>query len=205
MSDAQPLRDDAIAAAATALARAFYDDPLWSWVLPDPADRLEKLEWFQGAGVRYGDRFGRVHTSGDPVAGCAVWLPPGETDLLPERLGETGFDRAAEQLDAEALERFLRFTGHLGPLHHRHMPERHWYLMILGVDPAAQGRGLGSLLMAPVLARADEEALPCFLETQKQRNVPFYRKSGFAVVGETDVPGGPHLWLMSRPASSRRR
>jgi ribosomal protein S18 acetylase RimI-like enzyme len=205
MNDVEPLREDRFGQAGRALARAFADDPLWCWVLPDDDQRDASLEFFQTAGVRYGHRFGAVHANAEPVLGCAVWLPPGETDLQPDRLAETGFHEAAARLDPDALERFLRFTEHLGPLHHRHMPGRHWYLMILGVDPAAQGRGLGGRLMAPILARADEDALPCYLETQKERNVPFYRKSGFEVVGETDVPEGPHLWLMSRPPARAER
>jgi MFS family permease len=51
----------------------------------------------------------------------------------------------------------------------------HWYLWLLGVDPDRQGQGVGSALLAPILARADAEGLPCALETLTERNVWFYR------------------------------
>ena len=83
------------------------------------------------------------------------------------------------------------------------MPEDHWYLMILGVDTAKQGQGVGSSLVAPMLARADADGLPCYLETMKERNVVFYEKHGFQVVVEDDLPkGGPHFWTMKRPAKA---
>jgi GNAT superfamily N-acetyltransferase len=36
----------------------------------------------------------------------------------------------------------------------------HWYLFILGTEPAAQGQGLGSALLAQVLARVDADGMP---------------------------------------------
>jgi len=50
-----------------------------------------------------------------------------------------------------------------------------------------------------VLARADAEGLLCYVETEKERNLPFYRRHGFEVVVEDDMPnGGPHFWTMRR-------
>ena len=74
-----------------------------------------------------------------------------------------------------------------------------WYLLTLGVDPPRQGRGIGSALMRPVLTRADAEGLPCYLETEKERNVRFYGKHGFEVVAQGEGPaGGPAFWTMKR-------
>lgn len=98
-----------------------------------------------------------------------------------------------------AFGRFLSANNHLEHLHKRDVPQQHWYLMILGVDPPRQGQGLGSAVILPVLDRADRENLPCYLETAKERNLPFYRKHGFEVVVEDDLPrGGPHFWTMLR-------
>jgi GNAT superfamily N-acetyltransferase len=71
--------------------------------------------------------------------------------------------------------------------------------MLLGVDPPRQGQGVGGALIAPVLAKTDAAGVPCYLETMKTRNVPFYRKHGFEVVVEDDLPGGGfHFWTMRR-------
>jgi ribosomal protein S18 acetylase RimI-like enzyme len=38
--------------------------------------------------------------------------------------------------------------------------ELHWHLPFLGVDPKAQGLGMGSSLMSPLLERCDSEGVP---------------------------------------------
>jgi ribosomal protein S18 acetylase RimI-like enzyme len=199
-----PTDEAAIARAGDALGRAFFDDPLWSWVLPDDDRRRRVLGPFMTIGVRYGCAYGRVDATAPVVDGSAVWLVPGDTDFDPERGMPLGLADAPRLLGTEAFERFGLVMAHMGGLHHQHAPEEHWYLMILGVDPARQRMGLGGTMLQPVLRETDRDGRRCYLETQKAANVPFYRAHGFAVVEETDVPGGgPHLWLMARPARSR--
>jgi hypothetical protein len=53
--------------------------------------------------------------------------------------------------------------------------------------------------MDPVFQRADAEGLPCYLETETPGNVAYYRRHGFDVRSEWDVPDGPHMWGMLRP------
>jgi ribosomal protein S18 acetylase RimI-like enzyme len=74
----------------------------------------------------------------------------------------------------------------------------HWYLAILGTDPDAQGRGLGSRLLAPVLERCDEDGVGAYLESSKERNIAFYARHGFRVTRTWRLPRGPLLWAMWR-------
>ena len=74
-------------------------------------------------------------------------------------------------------------------LHRRLVPYPHWYLQIIGVDPAYQGQGFSSRLLRPVLERIDRERMPCFLETNTEKNVAIYRRFGFEVVSEDKLPG----------------
>jgi GNAT superfamily N-acetyltransferase len=105
-----------------------------------------------------------------------------------------------QKMGPEAFQRLMVMKSHFDDLRQRDAAEPHWYLWVLGVDPPRQGQGVGSALLQPVLARADGEGLPCYLETQKERNVPFYQKHGFEVVVEDDLPdGGLHSWTMKRP------
>ncbi len=58
----------------------------------------------------------------------------------------------------------------------------------------------GSGVLRPVLEEADRLGSAAVLETSAEANLPFYRRLGFEVAGETDVPsGGPHVWAMRRP------
>ena len=72
-----------------------------------------------------------------------------------------------------------------------HYREPHWYLAILGVEPDAQGRGLGAQLMQPLLDRCDTDGTDAYLESSKESNIPFYQRFGFEVTGELKVPGRP--------------
>ena len=76
----------------------------------------------------------------------------------------------------------------------------------MGIAPAAQGQGLGSRLIAPGLARADTQRLPCYLTTGRAENLRFYQQFGFQVVADklALVPGGPTAWGMRRPPAEQR-
>lgn len=80
-----------------------------------------------------------------------------------------------------------------------HPREPHWYLCVLGVDPAYQGQGIGSGLLATWLAAVDRDAGFAYLETDRPENRPFYERTGFAVVNEMSVLGAT-VWCMARPA-----
>jgi GNAT superfamily N-acetyltransferase len=70
--------------------------------------------------------------------------------------------------------------------------------MLLGADPLVQGKGVGSRLLQEGVARADADGLPCYLETQKEANLAFYGRHGFAVRDTIEVPGAPTVWTMQR-------
>ena len=79
--------------------------------------------------------------------------------------------------------------------HKRDLPEPHWYTMVVGVDPAFQGQGLGRALLQPVMDKAKSEGLPVYLETAQPKNVSFYKKLGFQVLRELKEPtSGLDLW-----------
>jgi GNAT superfamily N-acetyltransferase len=194
------LSREQLPAAGEVLGRAFLDDPWLAYVLPDPGHRAGALPALFSGAAAYGERFGAAWTTAEGVAGAAIWLPPGSGAVTPERPAQAGWAAAAARLGEEALGRFLASLAHLDALRRRDQPGPHWYLMVLGVDPPRQGRGIGGRLLQPALAHADAAGLPCYLETFKARNLPFYQRHGFAVVVDSALPGGgPRYWTMHRP------
>jgi GNAT superfamily N-acetyltransferase len=71
-------------------------------------------------------------------------------------------------------------------------------LVILDTEQAAQGRGLGSALLARMLARVDADGMPAYLESSNERNVALYGRHGFEFTREVAIPGGPRIWPMWR-------
>ncbi|MGC1374779.1 MAG: GNAT family N-acetyltransferase [Anaerolineales bacterium] len=83
--------------------------------------------------------------------------------------------------------------------HARYAPGDHWYLYYLGVEAKRQGQGIGSQLLQPILKQLDERQLPCYLETAVERNLKFYAKHHFKVMGEVTLPDdGPQIWFLLR-------
>jgi len=179
-------------ALAITLANAFQDDPLTMWLFPNEAARRRKLPSFFRSLLHVSIPLGEVYTVDD--ARCvAIWNPPGtfpmgwRTDV---RLG-LNTTRLLGLRIAACARGLLYFASH-------HPKERHWYLQMLGTEPEWQGRGAGSAIIGPVLDRCDRERERVYLESSKERNIPFYARHGFQVTEEVRVPGGPVVWAMWR-------
>ena len=187
--------------ACDVLAAAFQEDPMYKQIFPDPDERAKSLRLLWDAVVGYGLIYGEVYTT-PSVNGVACWLSPGNTEVNLWRLFRTGFalQRAVTRFSKDGRKQFLDGLGHLDKIHKQIMGDKpHWYLWVLGVAPDSQGQGIGGQLIQPVLACTDKEQIACYLETETERNVAFYKKRGFKVVSEGNVPGYDlKLWTMLR-------
>ncbi len=191
------LRSDEVAAAAALAARAFFDDPLFEFVYPDPARRLAGFAREHAAYVRhYYAPYGVVEVAevDEAPAGLALWQPPGAgPPWWRDGAVLLALARAVGPRRLPTVRRAYRAFDDA-------MPDgRFWYLGLLAVGPEMQGRGVGSGLLRAGLARADRDAVPTFLETGTATNVAFYHRLGFEVTGEIVLPGGPTHWAMTRP------
>ncbi len=179
-------------------ARAFWNDPLFDYFTRDLLHEYELLpRLFRAylkdvagpeAAVWVAERAGRPR-------GVAGWISPG------------GYPRSATQelgrtlrtlrviARAELRTRAIRL---LREVEARHPRDPHWYLSILATDPTAQGRGVGSALLGPVLERCDGESLLAYTETQKRDNVSWYGRFGFVVADTVELADTPPVWCLLR-------
>ncbi len=179
--------------AAEVLGRAFHNDPMTRYLVPDDAKRARLLPIFFSIQVHYCLRYGEVYTT-PGLDGVACWLSPGDTGPSFGRLARIGVHspgirRVPFGLGLVGLRRYIDAERYTAEIHKGAAPRPHWYLWIIGVEPACQGNGIGGLLMQPVLARASAQGLPCYLETNNAGNLPFYQKHGFRVVSDGEIPG----------------
>ena len=183
-----------VPALAAMLARAFLDDPVASWAWRPDRPRLAALERFHGVRLRQLLVGEEVWTT-DELTCAALWAPPGRwhstlretAELVPSFLHPRLFARMPMvALGWEKLERA-----------HPRTPQ-HVYLALLGTEPEAQGRGLGSAVLAPVLQQCDSDGVGAYLESSKERNIDFYARHGFRVTGEIHLLRGPTMWKMWR-------
>ncbi|ADB49713.1 GNAT family N-acetyltransferase [Conexibacter woesei] len=183
-----------VPALAGTLARAFADDPIARWSCRPDRLRLRMLERFYAIRLRQVLRHDEVWV--DPsLAGGALWLPPEE--WRTSAVEDAQLARAL--LHPRLLPRVPLVVHGFTGIERRHPPAPpHWYLAVLGTDPDAQGRGIGSALLRAVLDRCDADGVGAYLESSKERNVDFYARHGFRVSEVVTLPRGPRAWLMWR-------
>ncbi len=177
-------------------ARAFFDDPLQVWAIPDAGVRLALLqEMFTVLGRAVHVPHGDAYTDTTRAA-AAFWMAPGRYDEgpAPETARELGALAAAIGVDV-----MQRLAAAHEVMQAAHPAEPHWYLQGIGTDPPHRNRGLASALIRVVTDVADRDNRPCYLESTKLENIPLYERHGFGVTGTITVPnGGPTMWTMWR-------
>ncbi|RXR22343.1 GNAT family N-acetyltransferase [Oerskovia turbata] len=177
--------------AAALLARAFATDPLFLDLFGDVPDEpdarrraLRFTSWVLGANRLLGGRRRAVLDSARIVGVAVVEPPQGATRrTVGAALAALRFAPVALALPTAAtarLNRYGRETRALVPA------TPHHYLTMIGVDPAAQGAGLGRVLLDDVveLAERDPRSAGVGLDTENPDNLGFYARHGFAPCGE---------------------
>lgn len=77
------------------------------------------------------------------------------------------------------------------------LPDRHWHVGPVAVEPRFQGRGIGHALMRELIAVMDAEGSASWAETDTEPNVRFYKALGWDVAKTIQVVGIP-LWFIHR-------
>jgi ribosomal protein S18 acetylase RimI-like enzyme len=168
---------------------AFAADPVMRWAWPHPHQYMAAMPRFVRAFGGGAFAHGAAYCTNE-YAGAALWLPPGvhpDEDRLGELMAST-YSPAAREAGPAIFGKIAQY----------HPSEPHWYLPLVGVDPAYQGRGHGDALMAYALERCDREKLPAYLEATNPRNISLYRRHGFEPLGTIQAGSSPPLVPMLR-------
>jgi len=181
--------------AAALTARAFAWHEVWGeFTFPDPSDREERMRELIAADIR--DRFlphGECWTI--DLETLTLWIPPRDrpgTEVFGARRSEEDYaaygDREPAIRATDELIRSLRPT------------EPHWFLDTIATEPELFGRGLAGSLLAHDLELRDRAGDVCALDTHTPRQIAFYERHGFAVVGRGEpAPGFPIVVMVREP------
>lgn len=180
---------DEISRAVAAIVAAFLTDPPARFAWPSVHDYLLAMPVATGEFAGSSFQHGTAYVSVD-FCGAALWLPPG---VAPngQALDKVFRDTAKPEHMDDLLATFEKMEK-------SHPREAHWYLPQIGVEPNAQGKGIGAALMRHALARCDEERSLAYLEASKTQNIPFYQHHGFEVIGQIQVGSAPLVTPMLR-------
>jgi len=176
-------------AGAAVLGRAFAEYELLRYYFHDETQRHAIAKTFVFIALSVCLKYGEVYATSEKLEGVAAWLPPGKAPF--------GGWQIMRSVPLPVLFRFARlgasrlrsYGAYVDKLHRKLVPYPHWYLQIIGVDPAYQGQGFSSRLLRPALERIDWERMPCFLETNTGKNAAIYRRFGFEIISEDKLPG----------------
>jgi GNAT superfamily N-acetyltransferase len=185
--------DEAVVVSVITLA--FGVDPAARWTWPDPKNYLQCFPLFVRA---FG---GRAFAHGgalcaDDGAGAALWLPPGvrpDEEAIDQLMERTVPAHLRKEGDA-VFEQMLRLRPQ----------EPHWFLPLIGIDPAHQGRGYGSALLKHGLAACDRDGAAAYLDSTSPRNIPLYQRHGFELLGTVQAASSPPIFPMLRRPAARR-
>ena len=134
----------------------------------------------------------------------ALWLAPGKDIGFRAIIASAG--TSARWLLAPPVQNVRRLTRVMRQFDKKRkqlMPEPHWYLMAIGVDPDHQGNGHGSALVRAGMRRADRDRKKIYLETETEQNLSFYQRLGFEVTDEMTIAdiGIPFSLMVRHPGA----
>ncbi|MEE8046340.1 MAG: GNAT family N-acetyltransferase [Dehalococcoidia bacterium] len=182
---------------AQSMSRAFFDDPMTLYIMPDTEKRTKINNWLYTKIIQYCRKWGVVYTDENQVC-ASVWLKPGDTTMSPIRIIRAGMWQMPFRLGLKGFSRFGRLDAAASKSRKKIVPGDHWYLLMLGVDPDQQKSGLGTEALEIGATQAAAAGLPVFLETMTETNVEYYMKRGFEVGDESEVEDQVHIWSMIR-------
>ena len=189
---------------AVVAADAYQDYPLHNWFTKGKYD-AKASKWIMEISLKTMTEDAVIYADSEELNGFAVWLPFGFTGskTLPFLLNgglklilHSGFGIIGRLLTYETYAMNLKetFTDHYD-----------WYLYNLSIKKDAQGKGLASKLLRPMLGFCDDEKMVAYLETNKESNVGLYRHYGFDLMKEEVIPDTPvpHYAMVRRPLSCK--
>jgi GNAT superfamily N-acetyltransferase len=194
MMEAHRAVSDERSQVAKTLASAFFDDRIYRWLVPDDAQRRRSAAIFYSRFVDACWPHGAVYAAGAGAA-AALWIPPGRQLVTDEQAGSFVRDLLASVEDDAGAARMSQLFQMLDE---NHPVQACWHLAFMGVDPSAQGRGLGNQLLAAVLTQADRDQEPAYLEASSPENRRLYERHGFQTMGELTVADSPTIFPMWR-------
>lgn len=172
---------------AEVAADAYEDYPLHNWFTKGKYDKKASRLIMQ-ISLKTMIKDAVIYADSEEINGFAVWLPFGfnGSKTLPflfngglELIFHSGFG---------IISRLLTYETYAMKLKKEYTDNFDWYLYNLSIKKSAQGKGIASKLMRPMLKFCDDEKMVAYLETNKASNVSLYNHYGFDLKREEIIP-----------------
>lgn len=185
---------------AEVAADAYQDYPLHNWFTKGKYDPVaSKLIMQISLKTMIEDAV--IYADSEEMNGFAVWLPLGFTGSKTIPFLVNGGLRLIFHSGIGIISRLLTYENYAMNLKKEFTEHVDWYLYNLSIKKEAQGKGIASKLLRPMLQFCDNENIVCYLETNKESNVGLYKHYGFELSREECIPKSDvmHYAMVRKP------
>ena len=176
-----------LARLAEVAADAYQDYPLHNWLTKGKYD-VKASKLIMQISLKTMTEDAVIYADSEEINGFAVWLPFGFTGSKTLPFLANGGLSLILHAGPGIIGRLLTYETYAMNLKKEFTEHYDWYLYNLSIKKEAQGKGLASKLMRPMLQFCDDERMVAYLETNKEANVSLYRHYGFELMREEQIP-----------------
>jgi ribosomal protein S18 acetylase RimI-like enzyme len=177
------------------LVKAFSKDPLVAYLFRGRNQTREVYRFYRLLLSVFSSK-GSLYVDSSEANGLILWN---------DSIASPGFREWSRSgivnvlgLSVQTVFRLFRVGLTVERAHKQTIKSRHLHLILLGVYPSSQGKGIGRRLLDILLEEANRLSLPCYLETQNEKNVQFYESAGFTVEKTLQISRSLKSWSMLR-------
>ena len=185
---------------AEVAADAYRDYPLHNWLTKGKYDPVASRLIMQ-ISLRTMTEDAVIYADSKEINGFAAWLPFGFTGNKTMPFLLNGGLKLIFHSGLGIIARLLTYEKYAMNLKKEFTDNYDWYLYNLSIKKDAQGKGIASKLMRPMLNFCDDERMVAYLETNKASNVGLYTHYGFDLMKEEEIPATPvtHYSMVRHP------
>ena len=179
---------------------AYRDYPLHNWLTKGKYDEVASRLLMQIT-LKTMTEDAVIYADSEEINGFAAWLPFGFTGNKAIPFLRSGGFRLILHSGFGIISRLSAYEKYAMNLKKEYTDNYDWYLFNLSIKKDAQGKGIASKLMRPMLQFCDDERMVAYLETNKETNVGLYRHYGFDLMKEELIPKSPvmHYSMVRHP------
>jgi hypothetical protein len=171
------------------LGKAFLDYPTFKYLLPDVIDREKKIKHIMRFFLKCGLIHGLVFAPSKDIEGISICYKSKDLNFNLKSLLKAGLIKLIFKLGITSFYRFKKLGDAKKINRDNLMKEAYYFLDVIGVDPTFTKRGYARLLTESILEMIDKEKLNCFLETSNSKNIEYYSRFGFSIIGKYNYNG----------------
>ena len=168
-------------------ADAYEDYPLHNWFTKGKYDKKASKLIMQ-ISLKTMTKDAIIYADSEEMNGFAVWLPFGFTGSKTLPFLFSGGISLILHSGLGIIGRLLTYENYAMNLKKEFTDNYDWYLYNLSIKKDAQGKGIASKLMRPMLKFCDDDKLVAYLETNKEKNVSLYNHYGFELKKQELIP-----------------